>query len=73
MLAPYSGAHVSTANLVAHGQAVGEVADVRDDADEATGGAELLDGRGDDVERLGVECAEAFVEEDRLELGRVLR
>src|SRR4051794_15969240 len=38
-----------------------------DDTDEPSRRTELFDGGGHDVERVGIECAEALVEEDGLE------
>src|SRR5262249_48126754 len=55
-------------NLVAHRHALGELADVGDDADHAAVVAERLEGGGDGVQAVGVEGAEALVEEDGVEL-----
>ena len=57
-------------DLVPHGHPLGELAYVGDDADHPVVAAEGLERRGDRVERVGVERAEALVEEDRIELGR---
>ena len=46
---------------------------MRHDADHAARAPELLDRRRDRFERLGVEAAEPFVEEDRLESDRSVR
>ena len=50
--------------------AIGQVANVGDHTDHAPRRTELLDRRGDDVERLRVERPEPFVEEHRLEMRR---
>src|SRR3954451_4446774 len=52
-------------DLEAHGNALGQLPHVGDDADGAAAGAEVLDGAGHDVERVGVERAEPLVEEQR--------
>ena len=57
-------------DLEAHRQPLGQLADVGHDADHAAAGAQLVEGGGDDVERVGVERAEPLVEEERLEPGR---
>src|SRR3712207_1604650 len=44
-----------------------ELGDVRDDADHAPALLEVLEGADREVERFGVEGAEALVDEDRLE------
>ena len=57
-------------HLEPHRQPLGQLPHVGDDADHAAAGAQLLERGGDDVEGVGVEGAEALVEEDRLEPRR---
>ena len=60
------------ADAEAHRHAFGERGNVGDDADDPLAAAERLDRARDDVERLGIERAEAFVEEDRFQRGRAV-
>ena len=56
-------------DLVADRHPLGQLADVGDDPDHAAARAELLDRARDRLERVGVERAEALVEEDRHRAG----